>query len=93
MAQFAPIGARFGMDWQMRDVAVKPRVLIMVSKFDHCLNDLLYRYKLGWLPMHPVAIVSNHRDAYGLAASYDVPFFTCRSRRRPRRNRRPSCGR
>jgi len=73
--QFAPIGARFGMDWQMRDAAAKPRVLILVSKFDHCLNDLLYRYKLGWLPMHPVAIVSNHRDAYGLAASYDVPFF------------------
>src|SRR5450631_2495969 len=73
--QFTPIGARFGMDWKMRDAAYKPRVLIMVSKFDHCLNDLLYRYKLGWLPMQPVAIVSNHRDAYGLAASYDVPFF------------------
>ncbi len=73
--EFAPIGKRFGMDWQMRDAAYKPRVLILVSKFDHCLNDLLYRYKLGWLPMTPVAIVSNHRDAYGLAASYDVPFF------------------
>ena len=72
---FAAIAERFGMDWQMRDAAYKPRVLILVSKFDHCLNDLLYRYKLGWLPMTPVAIVSNHRDAYGLAASYDVPFF------------------
>jgi formyltetrahydrofolate deformylase len=75
VAQFTPIGARFGMEWQVRDAAVKPRVLILVSKFDHCLNDLLYRYKVGWLPMQPVAIVSNHRDAYGLAASYDVPFF------------------
>ena len=73
--EFVPIGKRFGMEWQMRDAAAKPRVLILVSKFDHCLNDLLYRYKLGWLPMTPVAIVSNHRDAYGLAASYDVPFF------------------
>jgi formyltetrahydrofolate deformylase len=49
-------------------------VLILVSKFDHCLNDLLYRYKVGALPMEPVAIVSNHRTTYQLAASYDVPF-------------------
>ena len=46
----------------------------MVSKQDHCLNDLLYRYKVGALPMDPVAIVSNHRDSYQLAASYDIPF-------------------
>jgi formyltetrahydrofolate deformylase len=75
VVQFAPVGARFAMAWRIHDAAARPRVLIMVSKFDHCLNDLLYRYKLGWLPMTPVAIVSNHRDAYGLAASYDVPFF------------------
>ena len=46
----------------------------MVSRLDHCLNDLLYRYKVGSLPMEPVAIVSNHRDTYRLAASYDIPF-------------------
>jgi formyltetrahydrofolate deformylase len=75
VGQFAGIGARFGMDWQMSDAADKPRVLILVSKFDHCLNDLLYRYKVGWLPMTPVAVVSNHPEASVLAASYAVPFF------------------
>jgi len=72
---FAAIAERFAMSWQMHDAAHKPRVLIMVSRLDHCLNDLLYRYKIGALPMNPVAIVSNHRDTYQLAASYNVPFF------------------
>ncbi len=75
VGQFAGIGSRFGMDWQMSDAADKPRVLILVSKFDHCLNDLLYRYKVGWLPMTPVAVVSNHPETSVLAASYAVPFF------------------
>ena len=71
---FAFVAAPFGMQWEMHDALVRPRVLLMVSKFDHCLNDLLYRYKVGALAMDPVAIVSNHRDAYQLAASHDVPF-------------------
>ena len=71
---FTDVATRFGMQWQMHDALVRPRVLLMVSKFDHCLNDLLYRYKVGALAMDPVAIVSNHRDTYQLAASYDVPF-------------------
>jgi formyltetrahydrofolate deformylase len=58
----------------MHDALQRPRVLLMVSKFDHCLNDLLYRYKVGALAMDPVAIVSNHRDTYQLAAAYNVPF-------------------
>jgi formyltetrahydrofolate deformylase len=73
-AAFGPVAAGFGMDWQLHDAARRMRVLIMVSKQDHCLNDLLYRYKVGALPMDPVAIVSNHRDSYQLAASYDIPF-------------------
>jgi formyltetrahydrofolate deformylase len=73
-AAFAPLAQRFAMDWAMHDAMRRPRVLIMVSKLDHCLNDLLYRYKVGALPMDPVAIVSNHRDTYRLAASYDIPF-------------------
>src|SRR5690606_22387071 len=52
----------------------RPRVLIMVSKFDHCLMDLLYRYAIGELKMEIPAIVSNHRDAYRLAAAHDLPF-------------------
>jgi len=73
-AAFAPIGAQYGMQWALHDAQVKPRVLILVSKFDHCLNDLLYRYRIGALAMDPVAIVSNHRDTYRLAAAHDVPF-------------------
>jgi formyltetrahydrofolate deformylase len=73
-AAFAPLAQRFAMDWAMHDAVRRPRVLIMVSKLDHCLNDLLYRYKVGALSMDPVAIVSNHRDTYRLAASYDIPF-------------------
>src|SRR5260221_2152329 len=71
---FGSVAARFGMHWELHDAQVRPRVLLMVSKFDHCLNDLLYRYKIGALAMDPVAIVSNHRDASQLAASYQVPF-------------------
>jgi formyltetrahydrofolate deformylase len=74
-AAFAGIAQRFAMRWEIHDATHRPRVLIMVSKLDHCLNDLLYRYKVGALPMQPVAVVSNHRDTYQLAASYGVPFF------------------
>jgi formyltetrahydrofolate deformylase len=74
-AAFADVAQRFAMHWEIHDAGHRPRVLIMVSKLDHCLNDLLYRYKVGALPMQPVAVVSNHRDTYQLAASYGVPFF------------------
>jgi formyltetrahydrofolate deformylase len=72
---FAPIALRFGMTFEIRDTAVKPRVAIMVSRHGHCLNDLLFRYGSGDLPVEIPAIVSNHRDFYQLAASYDIPFF------------------
>jgi formyltetrahydrofolate deformylase len=71
---FEAVATRFAMTWAMHDAAARPRVLILVSKFDHCLNDLLYRYRIGALAMDPVAIVSNHRDTYRLAAAHDVPF-------------------
>lgn len=71
---FAPIGDSFAMDWYIYDASVPPRVLIMVSRFGHCLNDLLYRHRIGALNMELAAIVANHRDFYQLAASYDVPF-------------------
>jgi formyltetrahydrofolate deformylase len=71
---FAAIAAPFGMRWALHDAADRPRVLVLVSRLDHCLNDLLYRHKVGALRMNPVAIVSNHRDTYRLAASYDIPF-------------------
>jgi len=71
---FAVTAGRFGMAWQLHDAGEKPRVLIMVSRQDHCLNDLLYRSRIGALAMEPVAIVSNHRDTQKLAADNGVPF-------------------
>ena len=71
---FAAIAGRFGMAWQLHDAGEKPRVMIMVSRQDHCLNDLLYRSRIGALLMEPVAIVSNHRDTFKLAADHDVPY-------------------
>ena len=62
------------MRWQLHDARAKPRVMLMVSKIGHCLNDLLFRYKSGLLEVEIPAIVSNHMDFYQLAASYNIPF-------------------
>lgn len=72
--EFAAIADPFGMNWSLYDAAVRPQVVIMVSKFDHCLSDLLYRHSMGELRMDIPAIISNHRDAYKLAASHDIPY-------------------
>ena len=50
------------------------RVVLMVSKFGHCLNDLLFRSRIGALPVEIAAVVSNHTDFAELVASYDIPF-------------------
>ncbi len=73
-AEFAALGADMRMQWQLHDAHHKPRVMLMVSKIGHCLNDLLFRYKSGLLPVEIRAIVSNHTDFYQLAASYNIPF-------------------
>ncbi len=73
-AAFAPIGTSYAMDWQIFDEAVPDRTLIMVSRQGHCLNDLLYRWRIGALPTDIAAIVSNHTDFADLAASYGIPF-------------------
>lgn len=74
-AGFGGIAEKFGMDWQVHDTQVLPRVLIMVSRADHCLNDLLYRYRTGALRMAVPAVVSNHMDLAGLAEWHKIPFF------------------
>ncbi|TAL54206.1 formyltetrahydrofolate deformylase [Pandoraea sp.] len=71
---FDALAGEFEMAWELVDAGAKPRVMLMVSKFGHCLNDLLFRYKTGQLRIEIPAIVSNHRDFYQLAASYDIPF-------------------
>jgi len=73
-AGFAEVAERFGMTWRLHDADRPQRLLIMVSKFGHCLNDLLYRYRIGGLNVEIPAIVSNHRDFYQLAAWHNVPF-------------------
>lgn len=74
-AEFSPIAQGFAMDWAIHDTQVLPRVLIMVSKFDHCLLDLLYRQRTGELHMEIPAIVSNHPDLEYVARQYGIPFY------------------
>lgn len=71
---FSALCTQMAMNGQLHDARVKPRVMLMVSKIGHCLNDLLFRYKSGLLPVEIPAIVSNHMDFYQLAASYNIPF-------------------
>ena len=73
--EFGAIAERFGMRWKLALRDRPRRVLVMVSKFDHCLADLLYRWRIGELAMEPVAVVSNHpADALTHANLGDVPF-------------------
>ncbi|GGT14504.1 formyltetrahydrofolate deformylase [Streptomyces atratus] len=73
-ASFAAIGDSFRMDWQIHRSSERMRVVLMVSKFGHCLNDLLFRSRIEALPIEIAAVVSNHTDFAELVASYDVPF-------------------
>jgi len=72
--QLADFAAPFQMQWQLHALAEPMRTVILVSKEGHCLNDLLFRWKSGLLRLDIRAIVSNHREFYQLAASYNVPF-------------------
>lgn len=71
---FAAVRDRYDMKVDFHRLARKPRLLLMVSKHGHCLNDLLFRMHAGQLGADVQAIVSNHRDFEGLAASYKLPF-------------------
>jgi len=73
-AEFAEVGRRFDMDWRIADPGIKPRLLLMVSKFDHCLNDLLYRYRTGTLAVEIPAVVSNHPDLQRIVEWHGIPF-------------------
>ena len=76
VARFVSIADRFAMTWTIRGSAELRRVVILVSKFDHCLADLLYRWRIGELPaMQPVGIVANYpRETYGQLDFGDIPF-------------------
>ena len=73
-AEFEPIARAFDMVFSFRASAHKPKALILVSKADHCLNDLLYRHRRGRLAADVAAIVSNHMDAKWHADRHDLPF-------------------
>lgn len=70
----APVAATFDLDWQLADMAVRPRIMIAVSQTSHCLNDLLYRWSSGALPVEPVAVVSNHESLRAMSEAHGVPF-------------------
>ncbi|MGW4758314.1 formyltetrahydrofolate deformylase [Streptomyces chartreusis] len=71
---FGAVAQAYGIDWRLHDASTPTRTLIMVSRFGHCLNDLLFRRSTGALNIEIPAIVSNHRDFEPLARSYGIPF-------------------
>jgi formyltetrahydrofolate deformylase len=71
---FVPVAEKFGMTWELHDAAKRMKVLLMVSRFGHCLNDLLYRWKIGALPIDIVGVVSNHFDYQKVVVNHDIPF-------------------
>jgi formyltetrahydrofolate deformylase len=71
---FAPIAARFGMTWDLHDTRVRDRILIAVSRFGHCLNDLLHRYRTGTLAVDIVGVVSNHDDMRDIVEWHQIPY-------------------
>lgn len=71
---FEPVIKRFEMMMEIRDSEERMKVLLMVSRFGHCLNDLLYRWKIGALPIDIVGVVSNHFDYQKVVVNHDIPF-------------------
>ena len=71
---FASLADHFGMDWKIHDARQRARLLVLVSRQGHCLNDLLFRAHSRQLPVDIAAVASNHEDFAALAASYGVPF-------------------
>src|SRR5699024_8463018 len=72
---FAPIAQAFSMEAQIYDAQQKARLLILVSRQGHCLNDLLFRTQSGQLPVEIVAVASNHDTFAHMAKAYDTPFY------------------
>ncbi|TXR54436.1 formyltetrahydrofolate deformylase [Reinekea thalattae] len=71
---FTAIANEFSMQWAIRPEDEKMKVLIMVSRYGHCLNDLLYRSRIGTLPIEIVGVVSNHMDYQKLVVNNDIPY-------------------
>ena len=72
--KFSLIANELNIDWTFIDASIKPRTAIFVSKYSHCLQDLLYRESVGSLPIDIKCIISNHPDLRKIAKSYDIPY-------------------
>ncbi|SDE78936.1 formyltetrahydrofolate deformylase [Ruegeria marina] len=72
--EFPEVAAKFEMNFAFHDAVEKTKVIIMVSRFGHCLNDLLYRWRIGALPIDIVAVISNHMDYQKVVVNHDIPF-------------------
>jgi len=73
--RFAPLAQEFGMNWQLSDSAQKKRLVILVSKQDHCLNDLLHRWRSGELQVDIPCVISNHEDLRSFVEWHGIPFI------------------
>ena len=88
---FSPIADTFGMKWRLAQSSQRQRLIIFVSKYDHCLVDLLYRHKSGELACDIPLIISNHPDNREIADFYGIPYVVVsRSRTTSARPRRAS---
>jgi formyltetrahydrofolate deformylase len=72
--RFVPIARRYEAQVEFFDEAVKRKVILMVSQSDHCLNDLLYRWRIGALPINIVGVISNHMSSHAAVTSHSIPF-------------------
>jgi formyltetrahydrofolate deformylase len=77
-AGFVPVAEKFGMEFLFFDERVKRKVVVMVSRFGHCLNDLLYRSRIGALPVEIAAVISNHMDYQKVVVNQDIPYHCIR---------------
>lgn len=73
--QFAPRGEAFAMHWELTSPKQRDRVAILVSKYDHCLSDLLFRHRTGQLHIDVPVIISNHPDLEQIAQWHNIPYY------------------
>ncbi|HEX2765996.1 MAG TPA: formyltetrahydrofolate deformylase [Candidatus Limnocylindria bacterium] len=78
-----PLATELDMDWQLHDLAIRPRLLVLVSREGHCLNDLLYRWRTGGIAAEIVGVASPYDDFAGLAQAYDLPYHALPGPRDP----------
>ena len=77
-AEFRPLATKYRMDYEFFDERTKRKVILMVSRFGHCLNDLLYRWSIGALPIDIVGVISNHLDFQSVVQGHGIPYHHIR---------------